>query len=318
MGVMLSILALLVAAAPDAPVVDVAPAAACPANQAVEGEIARMGAAAALARTGTTDITVTEGVMRIVLRAHDHTVLGMREVAAPAACQERAVVAAVMIVAWLGQWSGAAPRQAMVAAPPRPTPTARLPAPAPPARAPAAPSPPPLVAPIAGDVAAFGFGVHDGDAGTWGLGVQAGYHIGRHLSVTALGEGTGERARPLGPGQATYRSVRLAAGVALRHTLGRAFLDGGVGPALTRLSLRGQELTGARGATEWDPGADGRVRVGLRLAQARVVPFVYANATYSLAAARLSLDNRPDSVTLSRWNIAGGVGVLFFVGSLER
>ncbi len=94
-----------------------APAASCPERHDVEQEIDRLGAASALALKGTTDVSVDGGGMRIVLRGRDGKVLGAREVAAPEACQERAVVAAVVIAAWLGEWSAGEPR---AAAPPGP------------------------------------------------------------------------------------------------------------------------------------------------------------------------------------------------------
>src|SRR3954462_16045612 len=74
-----------------------APAPPCPERHAVEQELDRLGAA--LAQKGTPDISVDDSGMRIVLRGRDGKVLGMREIAAPAACQERAVVAAVVIAA---------------------------------------------------------------------------------------------------------------------------------------------------------------------------------------------------------------------------
>ena len=87
----------------------------CPERHDVEQEIDRLGAAPALALKGTPDVSVDDGGMRIVLRGRDGKVLGKREVAAPEACQERAVVAAVVIAAWLGEWSAAEPRAAAAA-----------------------------------------------------------------------------------------------------------------------------------------------------------------------------------------------------------
>src|SRR5258707_13118014 len=89
-----------------------APAPSCPERHDVEQELDRLGAAPALAQRGTPDVSVGDGGMRIVLRGRDGKVLGMREIAAPEACQERAVVAAVVIAAWLGEWSASEPRAA--------------------------------------------------------------------------------------------------------------------------------------------------------------------------------------------------------------
>lgn len=316
------VLAMLVLAAPAS---DAAPAAAgCPDKEAVAAEIARLGAARALELTGATTTTITsdQASMEIVLSGHDGKVLGMRSVAAPATCEERAGVAAVVIVAWLGVWSADEGRAATatVAAVPRPPPSWPPPPSPPAARQPAAPqvtaaARPALSAPgptARGDVAAFACGVHDGDAGTWGAGAQASYSVGERLSLIALGEGTGQRSRPLGPGQAAYRTLRFGLGAALRGTWGRGFLDGGVAPELVRLSLHGQGLATMRAAATWGGALDGRVRLGVRLA--RVTPFVFADTSYALTAARLTLDDRPDSVTLSRLSFAAGLGVLFSFG----
>jgi hypothetical protein len=292
---------------------DAQPAVACPAREAVETEIGRLGAAPALAQTGTPDISVGETGMRIVLHGHDGKVLGMRQVAAPQTCPERAVVAAVVIVAWLGEWSGGPP-VAPGAAVERPA--APPPAPAATVTAPRTPLTKALTHPTRprDDVALFGFGVHDGDAGTWGGGAQLDYGLGQHLAVIALGEGTGERSRALGPGEAAYRSWRFGAGLAWRQAFGRAFIDAGVAPAAVRLSLRGQGLETPRTAINWSLAMDGRMRLGLRLSQ--VAAFIFGDGGYALSTARLTLDNRPDSVTLSRWSFAAGLGLLFSFGPL--
>jgi hypothetical protein len=291
---------------------------ACPARQAVETEIGRLGAARALALTGTPDISVGETGMRIVLHGHDGKVLGMREVAAPDACPERAVVAAVVIVAWLGEWSGSQPGAAVErAAPAPPVPPVTVVAP----RAPPSDRPTRRGRPRA-DLGLFGFGVHDGDAGTWGGGAQLSYGLGQHLAVTALGEGTGERARALGPGEAAYRAWRFGAGIAWRQAFGRAFVDAGLAPEAVRLALRGEGLPTPRTATDWSLAMDGRLRLGVSLAPVApfVVPFVaafiFGDAGYALTTARLTLDNRPDSVTLSPWSFSAGLGLLFSFGPI--
>jgi hypothetical protein len=235
--------------------------------------------------------------MRIVLRGHDGTVLGMREVAAPPACQERAVVAAVVIVAWLGQWAHGEP-----------------PAPVTLAQAAAAPPPPAAQPRGRADVAAFAFGSHDGSALTWGVGAQAGYGLGPHLMVTGLADWSGERTRPVGPAEAAYRMLRFGVGIAARRAIGRGFLDAGIVPEAIVLFLHGEGLSTPRSPTVWELAADGRVRAGLRLAA--IVPFVYAEVSYALITTQLTLDDSRDSATLSRWSFAAGVGVLIPFGPL--
>jgi hypothetical protein len=294
--------AILAVAAASSPTV-ATPAPSCPERHAVEQELDRLGAAPALAQKGTPDVSVDVDGMHIVLRGRDGKVLGMREVAAPEACQERAVVAAVVIATWLGEWSAAEPRAATPASPPATQVLVRAPAP-PPAPASAAPT----LARI--ELAAFGSVVHDGDVGTWAAGGELAYGLGDRFSVTAQGHATGERTQALGPGQAAYQSLGFGAGISWRRPLGRAFLlDAGAGPEALRTALHGEQLSARRTPTAWSLAIDARIRVGLRLGP--VVPFVYGGAAYALAASRLTLDDRTDTLTLSRWNVAAGLGLLF-------
>ena len=78
---------------------------ACPSGEAVAADLDRLGASAALAALGSTEVTVEDAKMRIVLRGRDGSIIGAREIAAPKACHERASVAAVFIAAWVGAWS---------------------------------------------------------------------------------------------------------------------------------------------------------------------------------------------------------------------
>ena len=278
-----------------------APSPTCPERHDVEHELDRLGAAPALALKGTPDVTVNDGGMRIVLRGRDGKVLGEREVAAPEACQERAVVAAVVIAAWLGEWSGTEPRAA--AAPPAAPPAVAVSAPAPAAAPPRRSMPPRL------ELAVFGSAVHDGDAATWAAGGEIAYGLGDRFSVTAQGHTTGERTQSLGPGEGAYQSRGFGAGVSWRRRFGRAVLDAGLGPEALRTAVRGERLAIPRSATAWTLAIDGRIRLGLALGP--LVPFVYAGTTYGISTSRLTLDDRPNEVTLSRWNLAAGLGLLF-------
>jgi len=284
-------------------VVSAAPSPTCPERRAVEQELDRLGAAPALAQKGTPDVSVDDGGMRIVLRGRDGKVLGTRQVAVPEACQERAVVAAVVIAAWLGEWSASEPRAAPTALPPATPVLVRTPV------RPPAPSPGPR-APVRIELAAFGSVVHDGDVATWAAGGELAFGLGDRFSVTAQGHSTGERTQTLGPGQAAYQSLGFGAGVSWRRPLGRSvLLDAGAGPEALRTALRGEHLNPSRNAIAWSLGMDARIRLGLRLGP--VVPFVYGGAAYALTASHLTLDDRTDTLTLSRWNVAAGLGLLF-------
>ena len=114
--------------------------------------------------------------------------------------------------------------------------------------------------------------------------------------------------KPLGSVRVAFA---LAAGLPV-FILSNAFAQA---PEAFRLALRGEGLATPHGATVWGLAVDGRVRLGLRLA--RIVPFIYADTSFALTTARVTLDNRPDSVTLSRWGFAAGGGLLFSFGTPE-
>jgi hypothetical protein len=350
---------------------------ACPARAAIAAEIDGLGALQALAQMGIPEVTVEGASMRIVLRSHEGALLGVREVAAPLSCQGRAAVAAVVIVAWLGEWNQAPPaaataaRSAAMAIDTVPSPAvapassavapassavapaspAVAPASSTAARVPAAPSAGAVVAqtgapaPIEpgrdlassppatlvesasseapppgrgggarGDLSAFVAGVHDGDAGTVGFGLQAGYGLGRRITLAVLAEGTGERTSSLGPGQAAYSALSFGAGASLRTVFGRGVADLGLFPEAVRTALRGEGLATARGTSAWGLAVEGRVRLGLRLGGS--VPFVQVGASYDLTRQRLTLDDRPSTTTLSPWSLSAGLGILIPLGAL--
>ena len=165
---------------------------------------------------------------------------------------------------------------------------------------------------IPGEVAALGFGTHDGDAGTFGAGILVGYRLRGALALAALFEGTGEREQTLGPGRAAYRTFRLGVGAGVLRKWGRVFGDVGIFPELTLLTVSGKQLQSGHNATAWGAAADLRARLGL--AWGRIAPFLLAGASYALRGERLTLDDRSQSITLSRWNVSVGAGLAFLFG----
>jgi hypothetical protein len=163
-----------------------------------------------------------------------------------------------------------------------------------------------------GEVAALGFGTHDGDAGTYGAGILAGYRLRGALALAALFEGTGERERTLGPGRAAYRTFRLGVGAGVLRKWGRVFGDVGIFPELTLLTVSGKQLQSGHNATAWGAAADLRARLGL--AWARLAPFLFVGGNCALRGERLTLDDRSQSITLSRWNVSVGAGLAFLFG----
>jgi len=318
---------------------------ACPTEEAVAGELDRLGAAAALAALGTPEVTVDGATMRVVLRGRDGSVMGAREVAAPAMCHQRASVAAVFVAAWVGEWStkpmaanrppATAVERAGVA---RPAPSERLdfkkpalppatPAPTAPAT-PTAPLPPAtpdaILAPSsparhkaspAIEAALLAFVTHDGDAGATGAGVQAAYPIGATVSLAMVIETTGTRDRTIGPALAAYRTSRIGLGIGARRKWGRLVGDAELFPELTMLTVTSRQLPTNYDVTTWGAALDLRGRLGFALG--RYLPFLYVGGSGALRAQELTIDNRPETATLSRWNLSAGLGMSVVFGATE-
>jgi len=343
----------------------------CPSGDAIVAELDRLGAVAALSALGSSQVTIKDTKIRVVLLGRDGSLLGDREAAAPEDCNERAAVAAVFIAAWVGVWTttplaegqdslessnhsaAAFPsdvsrrratatdttsrtilssrelgevQRAAAPKPPEPAtaPSGRKASAAPPAAAVSLaetnaivvaakkPKPDPR-----GEVAGLGFGTYDGDAGTFGAGILVGYRPTGALALSALFEATGERERPLGPGVAAYRTLRLGIGASARRKWGSVFGDVGLFPELTLLSLSGKRLANERSATAWGAAADLHARLGLTVG--RVTPFLFAGGSCDLRGEHLTLNDRPQTViTLSRWNINIGAGLAFLFGTKNR
>jgi hypothetical protein len=278
----------------------------CPSANAIAAELDRLGASAALAALGSPEVTVTDTKMQVVLRGQDGSRLGAREIAAPEACNERATVAAVFIAAWVGEWNTAPLAEKQ---------NSKLEAPshdAAPASSSAVRAETRLKPESRVEIAGLGFGTHDGDAGTYGAGLLVGYRPRGALALAALFEGTGQRERTLGPGLAGYRTFRLGVGAGVLRKWGRVFGDVGIFPELTLLTLNGKRLQSGRAATVWGAAADLRARLGFNWG--RVAPFLFTGGSYALRGERLTLDDRQQNVTLSRWNFSVGAGLAFLFG----
>jgi len=202
----------------------------------------------------------------------------------------------------------AAPTAAKAAAPPA---TAK-PSPAAPAAAPVAVAVKPKRN-SRGEVAGLGFGTYDGDAGTLGGGILVGYQPAGALALAALFEATRERERTLGPGSVDYRTFRLGVGVGGLRRWGRVFGDIGIFPELTLLTVDSKQLATGRSATVWGAAADLRGRFGITWG--RFAPFLFAGASYALRGEQLTLEDRPQTAALSRWNVSLGAGLAFLFGA---
>ena len=169
---------------------------------------------------------------------------------------------------------------------------------------------PPAAPPLHVELAALGFGLHDGDAGTFGGGVE-GSLVRRSFRLLALVEGAKERERALaaGQGQAGYSSLRAGVGLGLRKSWQSAFVDLALVPELARYSMRGIGLLQSYSVVAWGFAADARSRLGWSFGS--VALFVHLGVSWSLLREQLALDDPPASVTLSRANAAAGLGISF-------
>ncbi len=165
------------------------------------------------------------------------------------------------------------------------------------------------------EIAGWGLGTHDGNAGALGAGLLAAYRPWNVLAAAVLVETTGVREAALGPGLAAYRTSRLGIGASVRRQWGRTFGDAGIFPELTMLTVDGRQLASARGVTTWGAAADLRGRLGLTLG--RFAPFVFAGGSWALRAERLTLEDRPQTTTLSRWNLSAGAGLAVLFGATK-
>jgi hypothetical protein len=268
--------------------ITVAPQAACPAQAAVAAVVERLGARQTLEQVGDAEVTVEGDNLRILIRDGSGVALGSRTVAAPVNCQARAEVAAVLIAAWTGEWIKTSLGN---------------------------PSGGPAAVPVSLgssaewlhiDIAALGFGMHDGDAGSWGGGALADFHRQR-LGVVVLADGLAERQRSLGPGQARYSLLRAGAGASARQQWRWGFADLAVVPAIARYAIAGIGLVPPKTVVSWALWADLRVRFGLTFGP--VSPFVYVGGSWSFLRQRLTLDSGADPIVLSRANLATGLGI---------
>ena len=96
---------------------------------------------------------------------------------------------------------------------------------------------------------------------------------------------------------------------------GRLRGEVGIFPELTMLTATGRQLAVNRSITTWGAAVDLRGRLGL--AVGRFVPFLFAGGNGALRAERLTLDNRPQTTTLSRWNLSAGAGLAIVLGKNE-
>ena len=261
----------------------------CPTASQIDAALQRLGEDATVDRLGESEVTVVGGTMRIVLRDRAGAMLGVREVPAPAECDKRVSVAAVLLAAWAKTWgeTALAPAERAEVSGPRRTHDVEL---------------------------GIGFGGSvDGDARAPSGGLLAGLHLYRGLGAAMAADVAGQRQVALGQWAATYLVSRLGVGLALRVQPGFVWADVAFLPQITRLSVEGKNVMTPHTAAVWGASVEGRGRIGLRWGG--LAPFVSIAVNRALVAQTLTLDDRPDSARLSSWDVGVVLGVSWIFGS---
>lgn len=257
----------------------------CPDPDDVAAQLARLGV-----NQGTQpEIAITGDRMRVALRGPDGAMLGSREVEAPAACHERATVAAVLVATWMGVW-----------------PEARAQAPAPPAprETPAPQDPTPR--------ASFGLSLLtalDGNGLAWGAGVETLIHLLGPVHAVLAVSATTEREQPIGPAHVAYMRPALAVGPVLALGRGRLRWQLGATGQGGMLIMRGKGLATDHRTSSAELGAGAFLRV--LLAGTWGTPFVNLGAVTWFGRQRATLDDAPDTAELPRWDAQLALGVCF-------
>ena len=270
----------------------------CPDPSEVESQLLRLGV-----RGGTRpEITVADDKMRVVLHGQDGSILGSREVDAPASCHERATVAAVLVATWMGVWS-----QAQEAEHPPPKPAVR----SPPTPAFASGSEP--AKPQGADFGLALMSAYDGNEFASGVAIESRWRLLGPLRGGVGLSATTEREKNVGPGRAGYTRPALEVGPSLG--LGSSRLRGelGLSGRFGLLILRGKGLPVTHVTTRAVPGMAAWLR--LVFAGRTLSPFVTTGGAYWFGKESATLDGYPASAELlPRWDVQIGVGVLWAPG----
>ena len=271
----------------------------CPASDAIDTNLERLGALALLTQLGTAEVRVQEPSLHVSLLDRRGGSLGVRVVTVTSDCGTRATLAAAVIAAFVGEW--AQTKLADAVSTPAAPPTAN------PATATAA-QPIALARPTwQAELGVVTFGIHDGDAGGLGFGVRANLNRGAYMA-SALVEGSLDREQPLGDGQGAYRFLRAGLGLGVRWQWPSIFWDTTVVPMVERLSLQGRNVTAPKDVTDWGFVLAGHASLGWNGPRFR--PFLFVGASYSMPGQRMTLtDGNVKSVPLSSVNVEAGLGV---------
>jgi hypothetical protein len=235
------------------------------------------------------EIVVVGDRMRVMVRGQDGATLGSREVEAPASCQERATVAAVLVATWMGAWP-----EAHVSAP---TPTAPPDLPAPRDPTPRATIGLSFLTALDGNGLAFGAG-----ADTF-IPLHGALHVALTLSATS------EREQGIGPAHVGYMRPALAVGPALALGRGRLRWQLGATGQGGMLLMRGKGLSTVHQTTNATFGAGAFLRI--LFTGRSLSPFASLGTVAWFGHQRATLDDAPDTAQLPRWDAHLSLGASF-------
>jgi hypothetical protein len=271
--------------------------------------------------------------LRLRLLSGDGTLLREKVLAARTSCGELAEIAAVVFAAWLAQLHAAvdlgieAPALVQGATKEEAVPG--------PARAPTVP-PPSVAAPwpsAAGPVVMrLAPSALSGSARRWSEALGAGLLVSSQNAALAPGAALDLRLRPeglpwigvltlmatrsldrsLGPGQARWKWIDLAAGLRRSHTRGRLSLDEGIDLAAGLLSVEGVDYTTVRGALAWDVAGRAGLRFGVSFG--RIEPWVGAGVTAWLRRQQIEVTGISEQIRLSPLELRAGAGISVRLG----
>ena len=172
----------------------------CPASEAIDANLERLGALTLLSQLGTAEVRVEGPSLYVSLRDRRGEPIGARAVAAVGDCAGRAALVAAVIAAFVGDWA-----QTEIARPQPAAPAATRKADAVPAAAPAtaeaggvpAAAAAKLLRPWHAELGVMALGLYDGDVGGFGLGGRV--DLGRGAwTLAGLVEGSFDRQQALG------------------------------------------------------------------------------------------------------------------------
>ena len=270
----------------------------CPDPSEVEAHLVRLGVEGG----ARPEITIAGDKMRVVLRGHDGSTFGSREVEAPASCHERATVAAVLVATWTGVWP-----QADQAAPPATMPSAGSTVKSATAAESAKPARQGGV-----DLGLALMSKYDGNALASGLALESSWRLlGPVRGFVGL-SATTEREMSVGLARAGYTRPALEAGPLLGIGSSRLRGEIGLSGRFGLLILRGKGLPVTHVTTRAVPGLAAWLRlvfVGRTLS-----PFFTAGGAGWLGRESATLDDNPATAELPRWDIQVGMGILWAPG----